>query len=282
MCVPKRGTPAARAIRRTTLDQVQGVNGSAWLRRDFRQEQRPARSTDPGTMPKVGAQEFAADGRVWHHSLAPALGGLRADAQQSVPRVDVVGAQAAQLLSPKARVIGEGQHHAVADRLAPSCIEDRPPVCLIRDPGQPDLMRNQAPAIATHAGAGCVTAPTDRVGVSHAFLDKVIIEQANSGEPLLYGSIGQPRAGDRRGRRVRASAPRRPLGEFTDVAGDVIASSSQRVGRCCRTEHQVFRKAPRVGVERARGETEVRPNAQPGECRRHGGQCWPAILQRHG
>jgi hypothetical protein len=55
-------------------------------------------------------------------------------------------------------------------------------------------MRNQAPAIAAHARAGCVTAPTDRVVVSHAFLDQVVIEQPNGGEPLLYGGIGQPPA----------------------------------------------------------------------------------------
>ena len=117
-------------------------------------------------MPKVGAQEFAADGRVWHDSLAPALGGLGADAQQSVSGVDVVGAQAAKFLSPKTRVIGEREHHAIADRLAPRRIEDLPPVGFIRDPGQPYLMRNQAPAVAAYAGAGYVTAPADRVIVS--------------------------------------------------------------------------------------------------------------------
>jgi hypothetical protein len=122
-------------------------------------------------------------------------------------------------------------------------------------------MRNQAPAIAAHARAGCVTAPTDRVVVSHAFLDQVVIEQPNGGEPLLYGGIGQPRAGDRGGRCVRASAPRRTLGEFTHVPSDVIASGGQRIGRHRCAEHQIFGKAPRVCVERTRSETKVRPNA---------------------
>src|SRR4051794_4814315 len=67
----------------------------------LRQEQRLARRTDLSAVYKVGAQELAADGRVWHHSLAPALGGLGPDPQQSMSGVDVVGAQAAQLLSPK-------------------------------------------------------------------------------------------------------------------------------------------------------------------------------------
>src|SRR5271157_3921144 len=73
----------------------------------LRQEQQPPCRTDLGAVSKVGAQEFAADGRVWHHSLAPALGGFGPDSQQSMSGVDVVGPQAAQFLSPKTRVIGE-------------------------------------------------------------------------------------------------------------------------------------------------------------------------------
>jgi len=178
----------------------------------LRQEQRPPRRTDFGAVSKVGAQEFAADGRVWHDSLAPALGGLGPDAYQSMPWVDVVGAQAAQLLSPKTRVISQREHHAVAYRLAPRRIEDLAPICFIRNPGQPCLMRNQAPAAAAHAGAGCVTAPADGVVVSHALFDKVVIEQANRGESLLYSGIGQSQICLTRGRRVRAGTPRRTLG----------------------------------------------------------------------
>ncbi len=47
MCVENRSTPEARAIRRTTFDQVHKLNGWAWLRRDSDRNNGPlARLTE--------------------------------------------------------------------------------------------------------------------------------------------------------------------------------------------------------------------------------------------
>ena len=47
MCVENRSTPEARAIRRTTFDQVHRLSGCAWLRRDSDRNSGPrARLTE--------------------------------------------------------------------------------------------------------------------------------------------------------------------------------------------------------------------------------------------
>ena len=156
-------------------------------------------------MREIRAQQFAADGRVRHHALAPALGGLGSHAQQPVSGIEIVGAQAAQLLAPQSRVVAEGEHGAVADRFAPGRLQDGAPVRLIRDPGQPHLARDQpAPAVAAHAGTGRVAAAADRVGVTQPLLDQVVVEQADGCEALLHRRIGQARAS---GGRDSGSAP---------------------------------------------------------------------------
>ena len=146
-------------------------------------------------MREVRTQQLATHSRIWHHALTPALGGLGPDAQQPVSGIEVVGAQAAQFLAPQSRVVAEREHGAVADRFVPGRLQDRAPVRLVRDPGQPDLARDQtSPVAATDAGVRRVAAAADRVVIAQAILDQVVVEQADGRESLLHRGVRQTRA----------------------------------------------------------------------------------------
>ena len=106
----------------------------------------------------------------------------------------MVGAQAAQFLAPQPRVVAEGEHSAVANRLVPSHLQDRAPVRLVRDPGQPGLARDQtSPVAATCADVRRVAAAADRVRVAQAILDQVVVEQPDGRQSLLHRGVRQTR-----------------------------------------------------------------------------------------
>jgi hypothetical protein len=131
----------------------------------FRQKQRAACSADAGAMRAAGAQEFTAGRRVRHHPLATAFGGRRPHTQQAVPGVEGIGSQAAQLLTSQARVATEREHRAIADRLMPGDLQNRPPLRLVRDPRQSCQSRDKPSAVAAGTSPQRVTTAADRIGL---------------------------------------------------------------------------------------------------------------------
>jgi hypothetical protein len=128
---------------------------------------------------KIGRQQHTRRRRVRHHALHAVLGVLRLDPQRPPARVDVLGAEQAQLFPPQRRVVGQREHHPVADRLARRDPQDGGPLLLIRDPRQLDQPRDKATLVAAELPPGRVLAPPDRVGVPQPLLDEVVIEQAD-------------------------------------------------------------------------------------------------------
>ena len=115
-------------------------------------------------------EQFAAGDRIWNDAFAASLGGLRANPERAPRRIDIVAAETAQLFSPQSRIIGKGQHDAVADRLLPGRGKNRVPVVLVRNPRQLVMPRNQRSA--------CVAVCCRVVG-AHSFFHQICMEQSN-------------------------------------------------------------------------------------------------------
>ena len=117
--VLKRDTPARTASARTTLDHVQRVIGRARLRRDSERKSSPRAALSPRRWARYALQQDPRRRRVGHHPRPPTLRGLGADAQRAIRGVQIVRAQAAQLLPPQPGVVGQREHQAGPQRLAP-------------------------------------------------------------------------------------------------------------------------------------------------------------------
>jgi hypothetical protein len=94
-------------------------------------------------------QQFTAGGRIWNHSFAAPLDGLRANPECTPRRIDVIAAETAQLLTAQSCIVRERQHDAVADRLMAGRGKNRVPIVLVRNPGQLVMPRNQRSACVT-------------------------------------------------------------------------------------------------------------------------------------
>ena len=81
-------------------------------------------------------KQLTAGGGIWNDTFTTSLGGLRSNPERAPRRIDVVAAETAQLLTPQSRIIGKGEHDAVADRLVPSDGKNALPVVLVRNPWQ--------------------------------------------------------------------------------------------------------------------------------------------------
>ncbi len=115
-------------------------------------------------------EQFTAGDRIWNHSFAPSLGGLRANPECTPRRIDVIAAETAQFLTPQPCIVGERQHDAVADRLMTGRGKNRVPVVLVRNPRQLVMPCNQRPARVTMR---C------RVVDAHSFFHQICMEQSN-------------------------------------------------------------------------------------------------------
>ena len=159
----------------------------------LRQEQRPAGPAERGAVPQVLRQQHPGRRRVRHHPLPPGLSGLRPHPQRAVRRIEIVGAQRAQLLPAQRRVIGQREHHPVTDRLAPEHPKDPQPLGLGGDPRQLDHPRHQRPAAmpAAETAPGRIRTTADRVGLPQPLLDQEVIKQPHRHQPLLQRGVGR-------------------------------------------------------------------------------------------
>lgn len=74
-------------------------------------------------------------------------------------RIDIVGAQQAQLFPAQRGIVGQGQHHTVADPLIPGRSNEFLPLLVGGDPSQLAQPRDQAPLVrAASMSRGCVAA----------------------------------------------------------------------------------------------------------------------------
>jgi hypothetical protein len=104
--------------------------------------------------------------------------------------IDVVGAEQAQLLPPKAGVVGEGEHHPVANSLGARHGEDRLPLLVARYPRQPgEPAHDTAIALAPERLAWGVPTAPDRVVIAPSLLHEVVVEKPDSDEALLHGRV---------------------------------------------------------------------------------------------
>jgi hypothetical protein len=178
-------------------------------------------------------------------------------------RVQVIGAQRAQLLPPQRRVISQREHHPVADRLTPEHLQYPQPLGLGRDPRQLNHARDQRPGAmaAAEAPPGRIRTAADWVGIPQPLLHQEVVEQPHRHQPLLQGGIRQPGPGvDRHHVRSPAAGPGRQL---PDEPGNLSAGRGHRVDPVTLTDLQVLSQPASVSVDRPGRPPQVRPDPQP-------------------
>ena len=227
----------------------------------LRQEQRPAGPADLRPVREIGRQQHAGRRRVRHHALHAVLGVLRLDPQRPPARVDVLGAEQAQLFPSQRSVIGQREHHPVPGRLVRRPPENGGPLPLVGDPRQLDQPGDEAALVAAELPAGRVLAAADGVGVAQAFLDEVVIEQADRDEPLLDRGVRQPGAGVDRDDVGTAAAG--PAGQLADEHRDVGAVGRGRVDVFPLADVEVLGQAAGIRVDRPGRPSQVSPDPQP-------------------
>jgi transposase len=84
------------------------------------------------------------------------FGVLRLDPQRPPARVDVLGAEQAQFFPPQRRVVCQGEHYPIADRLVRRRPQDGSPLPLVGDPRQLNESRHEAALVAAKLPAGRV------------------------------------------------------------------------------------------------------------------------------
>ena len=220
----------------------------------LRQEQRPPRPADSRPMRQVALQQHPGRCRIRHHPLEPILRRLRPHPQHPPARIQIVGAQRAQLLAPQRRVIGQREHHPVPWRLARRDRQDVAPLLLGRDPRQLHHPRHQAALLATPLSVRRVSAPPNRIRLPNTLLNQEIEEQPHRHQPLLNRGIRQPAPGiDRHHIRAatagaaRSAHERRPRHQPGLLPPPPFRSADPRIdgfNGICRANHST-----NVGVE---------------------------------
>jgi hypothetical protein len=230
----------------------------------LRQEQRASRPADHCPVPQVLGEQRPGRRRVRHRPLAAGLGRLRPHPQRPVARVEIIGAQRAQLLPAQRRVIGQRQHHPVADRLAAADLQDLQPFGLAgnpRQPGHPGHQRPPPAASAAETPPGRVTAAAHRVGPADPLLHQEVIEQPDRHQPLPQRGIRQPST---RIERHHVPAPAAGPGpQPPDERGHLGASRGHRVDPAALARLQVLGQAAGIGIDRPRRPAQISPDAQP-------------------
>ncbi|MCG0284545.1 hypothetical protein [Streptomyces sp. PSAA01] len=134
-------------------------------------------------------------------------------------RIDVVGPQRAQLLAPQRGVVGESEHHTVADRLAPGHLQYSQPLLFAGDPRQLRQPRHQAALATADPAAWGVATPAHRVRLAQTLFHEEVIEQPDWATGTVtsaligrYRPTGVPRLGSKED---RAEAYRRLLDAST-------------------------------------------------------------------
>ena len=189
----------------------------------LRQEQRSPCPADRGPVDQVGRQQHPGRRRVRHNPLQVVLRRLRPHPQQAARRVQVVGAQRAQLLTAQAR-------RRRPARASAGC----GPARGRRQPGSPATPARWESTAAWSASArdrtdGCPrslaggSGPADRVGLAQPFLHQEVVKQPHWNQPLQDRGVRQARTGV--DRHDIAAPPARARAELPHVDRDVRAAS---------------------------------------------------------
>jgi hypothetical protein len=229
----------------------------------LRQEQRAAGPAEPRTVPQVVRQQQPGRRRIRHYPFPPGLGRLRPHPDRPVRRIQVIGAQRAQLFPPQRRVIGQREHHPVADLLGAEDPEHLQPLGFTWDPRQLDHPRHQWPGtpVATEPAAGRIGSAPDRVGVTDALLDHEVVKQPHRYQPLLQRGVRQPSPGIQR--HHIPAAPARPGPQLADEPGNMSTGRRQRVDAVALARLQVLGKTASIRIDRPRRPPQVSPDPQP-------------------
>ena len=136
-------------------------------------------------------------------------------------------------------------------------------------------------ALTAEASPDGIAAAAHRVGGADAFLDEVVVEEADGDEALLQGGVGETRS--RADADAAASSRMRSRHEVADVPGDVGAAGPAGVDAIADAYGQVVGQSPPVGLDGARCQAEVCLQLEPGARRGSGIEGGPpaALHRRH-
>jgi len=245
----------------------------------LRQEQRFACPAQARPVREIVRQQHPGRSRIRHDPLEPVLRRLRPDPQGAVGRVEIVGAQRAQLLTAQRGIVGQGEHHAVADGLHGGDGQDVRPLLLGGNPRQLRQPGHQPALIPAAPSAGREAAPTNGIGLAQPLLHEVVVEQPHRHQPLRNGGAGQPGSGIE-GHHIRATAAG-PVGQLPHIDADMRPARRERVDTLPLAHLQILGKPPCVGVDRPRRPPEIGPHPQPPGRPHMPAQHRPLLLQHH-
>lgn len=230
-------------------------------------------------MSQIPRQQHPGRRRVRHHPFQPVLGGLGPHPQRPQCRIQIIGAQRAQLLSAQRRVIGQREHHPVTDRLVAGDVQDVRPLPLTGDPRQLGQPRYQASLLTAEPPARRVPTAPDRVGLPQALLDQEVVEQPNRHQPLLDRGVRQPSTRIQR-HHIRPT-PTRPRGQLPHEHRDMRPARSDGVDALAVAHLQILGQPTRVRINSPRRPPQINPDVQPLGRPPMPPQNRPLLLQHH-
>lgn len=189
-------------------------------------------------MGQIARQQHTGRRGVRDHALQPVLRRLRPHPRHPAGRVQIVGAQRAQFLPARRRVIGQRQHQAVADRFLRRDSKDFSPIRTRR--------------VSTAAWSSSAPNPAGA---------QMVIEQPHRHQPLLNCGVRRACPGiDRHHIRAPAAGP---AGQLTHVRGDVRSIGGYWIDVLPLAHLQVLGRPQGVGVDRPPRGPQIRPYPQP-------------------
>ncbi len=226
-------------------------------------EEEGASPPDQGpALRKVAPEERPAGRRVGNDPPPSALRRLSPDPKEPVGRLQIGGVQPAELLAPKSRVVGEGDHAPVPDALLPCRSEKALPFLLrgnpreLLEPGDKTTVPPAAEGLS-----GRVAPPPHGIRLPNTLFHQGVEEEAHGGQALLQRGIREP------GSRVQGHYPlsvrARPLPEICHIAGYLRARRLEGLDAKALATGQEVLDPTAVRSHRVRGETQKQLHLQP-------------------
>ena len=188
-------------------------------------------------MEEILLEQSIAGCRIRHAAIPTAFSVLRTNAKHPVGRINIVGSEPAQFLSPQCTIVRKRQHRAVADGLSTRGGQNRLPVFLVGNPWQPPIAADEgSPSIMQY-----------RVLATKPLIDKVAVEEPQYSYALLNGCI-RDRAVELHGCEIRTNV------------GASRASNTQLLSGEKAKENL---KSSGIGFERVATEATLRLKGQP-------------------
>src|SRR5690348_12422982 len=128
-------------------------------------------------MMEILLEQCRAGCRIRHYPVPAAFGVLATNAKDALGWINIIGMHAAKFLPPQCRIVGECEHHTIANRLLACSSENRVPVRFVRNPRQPPVPANEHSPTIVHDG----------VLATKTFIHKMTVEKSEYGYPLLNG-----------------------------------------------------------------------------------------------